>query len=117
MLAAYYGRNEPIAVLREKAGTGQNGTSLAGLIQAARTIGFDAHGVRATVEALPQLDLPAIAHWSKNGRKHFVVLYKVTARQITVGDPAEGLLKLNPGEFIRYWSGILVLLKPEPVSP
>ena len=114
MIATYYGKRQSIAVLREKAGTDRQGTNIAGLVRAARAIGFEPHGVRTSLESLSRIELPAIAHWSEAGRKHFVVLYKYTTKRITIGDPAQGLRKLTLEEFKRRWTGILVLLKPTP---
>ena len=112
MVAAHYGKRQSIARLREKAGTDRQGTNLAGLIQAAQDVGFEARGVRATPEGLSEIPLPAIAHWSEDGRNHFVVVFKQTSRRITIGDPALGKRKLTPEEFKDHWTGILILLKP-----
>ncbi len=112
MVAAHYGKRQSIARLREKAGTDRQGTNLAGLIQAAQDVGFEARGVRATPEGLSEITLPAIAHWSEDGRNHFVVVFKQTSRRITIGDPALGVRKLTPEEFKEHWTGILILLKP-----
>ena len=112
MVAAHYGKRQSIARLREKAGTDRQGTNLAGLIQAAQEVGFEARGVRATPEGLTEITLPAIAHWSEDGRNHFVVVFKLTRRRVTIGDPALGIRKLTPEEFGKHWTGILVLLKP-----
>ena len=112
MVAAHYGKRQSIARLREKSGTDRQGTNLAGLIQAAQEVGFEARGVRATPEGLTEVTLPAIAHWSEDGRNHFVVLFKQSSRRITIGDPALGVRKLTPEEFAAHWTGILVLLKP-----
>lgn len=114
MVARFHGNRQSVATLREKAGTDARGTNLAGLLQAAKMIGFDARGVRASTESLHRLGLPAIAHWSENDRKHFVVLYEFSNRSVTIGDPAEGLRKLTPARFRECWTGILVLLRPVP---
>ena len=94
------------------AGTDRQGTSLAGLIDAAERVGFEARGVRTTPEGLSEITCPVIAHWRENGRSHFVVLFRQTRRSVTIGDPALGLRKLTPTEFQSHWTGVLVLLKP-----
>lgn len=114
MIAACHGKRVSIARLRELAGTDRQGTNLAGLSAAAEEIGFQARAVRASRDALAQIALPAIAHWRENDRNHFVALYRVTAKRITVGDPASGLLKLSAGDFHKNWTGVLLLVTPTP---
>ncbi len=114
MVASFHGKKQSIGVLREAAGTDRHGTNLAGLVEAAKAIGFDARGVRATKDALREIQFPAIAHWSEGGRNHFVVVFKFNNKRVTVGDPAQGLRKLTPEEFGKHWTGVLALLKPTP---
>ena len=112
MVTAFYRKRVSIASLRELAGTDRQGTNLAGLTGAAEQIGFQARAVRATRDALRQIPLPAIAHWRENNRNHFVVLYKISRKQIIVGDPAAGLRKIGPEEFQKDWTGVLVVITP-----
>ncbi len=112
MAAAHHGRRVSIAKLRELAGTDRQGTNLAGLATAAEQVGFQAKAVRATREALEQIPLPAIAHWREDNRNHFVIIYKISPKQLIIGDPARGLRKLAPDDFHKNWTGILVLLAP-----
>src|SRR6266850_7415909 len=112
MAAAHYGKRVSIAKLRELAGTDRQGTNLVGLATAAEQVGFQATAVRATREALEQVPLPAIAHWQEENRNHFVVIYKISSKQVIIGDPAQGLRKLAPEAFHKNWTGVLVLLTP-----
>src|SRR4051794_37700957 len=79
MLAAYHRKRIPIARLRQLAGTDTGGTTMAGLITAAQTVGFDARIFEATPEGVARIkfQLPVIAHWNENNRYHYVVLYKI----------------------------------------
>jgi ABC-type bacteriocin transporter len=112
MIAAYHKKRVSIARLRESAGTDRHGTNLAGLKNAAEHVGFRARAVRASRDVLEQISLPAVAHWREHNRNHFVVLYQISSRHITIGDPASGLRKLTPEEFHRHWSGVLLLVAP-----
>ena len=114
MVAAYYGERQSISQLRERSGTDRQGTNLAGLIQAAEDIGLEARGIRTDIDGLSEVGLPAVAHWSEDGRSHFVVLYRRSRRSTTIGDPAFGRRKLPIDEFQKHWTGVLVLLKPTP---
>jgi ABC-type bacteriocin/lantibiotic exporter with double-glycine peptidase domain len=48
--------------MRQYAGTDTKGTNVLGLIEAAQKIGFDAKGVKGSLEALFNMPVPAIAH-------------------------------------------------------
>ena len=112
MVAAYHKKRVSIARLRESAGTDRFGTNLAGLKTAAEDVGFQTRAVRACGQVLEQISLPAVAHWREHNRNHFVVLYHVSPKQVTIGDPASGIRKLTREEFNRSWSGVLLLMEP-----
>src|SRR4051812_5022734 len=114
MISAYYRKRISVARFRELAGTDRNGTTLAGLISAAKSIGFDARGVRATAHAFEDINLPVIAHWQEDNRNHFVVVFKRSAKNVWLADPARGRRKLRSDEFHKHWSGILLVLTATP---
>ncbi|PYR97554.1 MAG: hypothetical protein DMG15_12860 [Acidobacteria bacterium] len=114
MLAAYYKKRVSIARIREAAGTDRRGTNLAGLSSAAEHLGFQVRPVRASCGAVDQIPLPAIAHWREGNRNHFVVIYKISPKRVTIADPASGLRNLTPEEFHQNWTGVLLLLTPTP---
>lgn len=113
-VAAHYGLHLPVAPIRQAAGTDRQGTNLLGMIEAAATIGLDAKGFKGPPECLPQLPLPAIAHVIINNRhQHYVVIHRVTKRQVEVMDPAIGKpVRYRYDEFGEIWSGIVLLLVP-----
>jgi ATP-binding cassette subfamily B protein len=108
MILAHHRRRIGLPRLRELAGTDRRGTTFAGLAAAAEQLGFSPNPVRATQESLASLQLPAIAHF----HNHFVVLYKVTRRHLIIGDPAAGLRKLPREQFLKAWTGAMILLRP-----
>lgn len=112
-----------ISKIREIAGTDRQGTNVYGIIQAAERLGFSAKGVKGDVEAFfSEFPLPCIAHvLVDGGMMHYVVIHKITKKQVIIADPARGIVKLTPEEFFGQvrkegrpptyqWSGILVLL-------
>lgn len=115
-VAAYHGYRLPIARIRQLASTERTGTSVLGVVEAATRMGFAAKGVRGGPDSLAAIPVPAIAHVVLgNGLHHFVVLYGVGKRRITVMDPATGrLCRLSHAEFRAQWTGVLVLLVPAP---
>ncbi len=109
MVGLYWGKRLGISQLRNIANVDRSGTSLRGLINAAEAIGFSARPVKADLPGLTQQKLPAIAHWKG---KHYIVVYRVTRRQVVVSDPAIGRLELNHRDFLAGWTGYTLLIQP-----
>jgi HlyB family type I secretion system ABC transporter len=109
MVGRYWGKRFNINRLRDLAGVDRNGASLNGLAVAAQSIGFTTRMVTASLEILAQQNLPAIAHWE--GR-HYIVVYKITRKQVIICDPAIGQLALSHAEFKSGWTGYTLLLQP-----
>ena len=99
-LARYYRRPLSVEQMRDLAGTDRIGTNLLGLLQAAEQLGFAARAVKGSIETLPQVPLPAIAHvLTAEGRGHFVVVYRVREDSVVIADPACGVRQLSRDEF------------------
>jgi ATP-binding cassette, subfamily C, bacteriocin exporter len=113
-VAAYYDLKLPVAKIRQWAGTDKKGTSAWGLVKAAEKMGLNAKGVKAEPEALAEIPCPAIAHVIRNKQwQHYVVIYRVTPREIKIMDPGNGeIKKIKPDDFSREWTGVLLLLSP-----
>lgn len=112
-----------ITQIREVAGTDKQGTNVYGVIKAAEQLGFSAKGVKGNKEAFfSEFPLPCIAHVIVDGNLlHYVVIHKITKKQVIIADPGVGIVKLKPEEFFgeaheegkppKYqWSGVLILL-------
>ena len=112
-----------ITKIREVAGTDKEGTNVYGVIKAAELLGFSAKGVKGNKEAFfSEFPLPCIAHMIVDGNLlHYVVIHKITKKQVIIADPGVGIVKLTPEEFWgevheegkapKYqWSGVLILL-------
>lgn len=123
MICKQNGYKIGITQIREVAGTDKQGTNVAGVIKAAEQLGFSAKGVKGNKEAFfSEFPLPCIAHVIVNGSLlHYVVIHKITKKQIIIADPGAGIVKLKPEEFFgeiheegkspKYmWSGVLILL-------
>ena len=112
-ISRQYGFKIPITKIREVAGTDRKGTNAFGLIKAAKELGFSAKGVKGEPQHLTdQLPLPCIAHVIKGNLLHYVVIHKITEKEIIVADPAEGIVKYKPEDFHEIWSGVLILMVP-----
>jgi len=113
-ICRYYGLHVAISQVRSLAGTDQQGTSIMGLLEASKKLGFDARGVRGDRKSLFKIPKPALAHVVLgNGRHHYIVIYRVKRKFIQVMDPANGKLRrMNWSEFSEIWKGILLVLLP-----
>lgn len=122
-IAKQNGYRLSISRIREIAGTDRQGTNAFGVIKAAEELGFSAKGVKGDKEAFfSEFPLPCIAHVVVDGSLlHYVVIHKITKKQIIIADPARGIVKLTPEEFFgetaengkppKYqWTGVLILL-------
>lgn len=122
-IAKQNGYRLSISRIREIAGTDKQGTNAFGVIKAAEELGFSAKGVKGDKEAFfSEFPLPCIAHVVVDGSLlHYVVIHKITKKQIIIADPGRGIVKLTPEEFFgetaedgkppKYqWTGVLILL-------
>ncbi len=114
-VAAHYKLMLPIARIRQYACTDKKGTNVLGMIEAAQKLGFQAKGVRGQFESLFKIPMPAIAHVViKERLHHYVVVYEISDKYVTLMDPAFGKIeKKTHEEFQQIWSGVLLLLLPD----
>lgn len=122
-ISMQHGLKIGITKIREIAGTDKTGTNVYGIIKAAEQLGFSAKGVKGNKDAFfSDFPLPCVAHVVIDGSLlHYVVIHKITKKQVIIADPAVGIVKMTPEEFFgevheegkpsRYkWSGILIIL-------
>ncbi len=104
-----------IAVVREIAGTDKFGTNAYGLVLASEKLGLTAKGVKGTEEEFLKADfpLPVVAHVvMENGFQHYVVIHKITSKNVIIADPNEGIRKEPVEKFFSIWTGVLILMHP-----
>ncbi len=106
MVCRHFGRKLNLARIRELCHVSSDGTSLQGICSAAIELGLAARAVKASHRNLDRMPMPAIAHW--DGR-HWVVVYRISEREVWLADPAIGLRKITRDEFEAKWSGYVAL--------
>ena len=109
MVSRYWGTRLPIHRLRDQANVGRAGASLKGLARAAENIGFQARPVRASLGRMAPQRNPWIAHWQGD---HYVVVYAINSRTVTLADPAVGKRRISRSDFQTHWTGYGLLLEP-----
>ena len=108
MIAAHFGLKKGITSIREVAGTDRQGTNLAGLVKAAKELGFNARAMKGDGDSfITSLPVPFIAHTKEITEYgeilHFVVVARVGKDRILVLDPGKGK--------IRYARKIFLMLR------
>lgn len=116
-ISRWYGYNFPFTIIREASGTGKGGTTIKGILDACKEIGFSANAYKSDncdIAPLYKIHTPVILHQVKeNGDLHYVVLYDINAKKATIMDPAEGTHhKINIEQLQKEWSGYLVTMMP-----
>jgi ABC-type bacteriocin/lantibiotic exporter with double-glycine peptidase domain len=113
-LASHYAMRLSVAQIRQLTGTDQSGTTVFGLVQASKQLGFIARAVRAQVTELSGIAFPAIAHIIVRGTHfHYIVVLRVTRKRVTLMDPATGRFsRCSIAQFQEMWTGVLVLMAP-----
>ena len=116
-VAAWYGANYSLAEVRKACGCSQDGISLKGLIQGAESLGLSGKAYSSEskdLSPLIEIHSPIIAHiTTEEGMYHFVVICRVTAKQVEIMDPAFGDYKKLPyDKFVTQWNGHIILIVP-----
>ncbi|SDP50468.1 peptidase domain-containing ABC transporter [Clostridium gasigenes] len=110
----YYKKEITITKLRDILGTDIKGTTLLGLEDGAKRLGFDTRAIRIDKEGFQtKFTLPAIAHViTKEGLSHFVIIHKIKGGVVTVLDPARDKEKVSVDKFFETFDGVIVVLVP-----
>ena len=88
MIAAFYGRQYPLQQLRQLCKITRQGVTMAGIKEAAETIGLKTLSAELPLPLLiEKAPLPCLLHWERN---HFVVLADINVAYALVADPSVG---------------------------
>ena len=104
----YYDGYVPFEQVKIDTMTNINGTNFYYLKTAAEKYGFQVLGKK---EKLENIKVPAICQIEDNGFNHFVVIYKID-KEITIMDPAKGLIKVNKKDFEEVFTEKVLELYP-----
>lgn len=117
MICKHFGRKFSLDFLSKLCFATNEGVSLLGINDAANKLGLKTLCVKASMNELDQISLPAILHWNQ---KHFVVLYKIKkGRKYYIADPGKGLTTHTNKEMQEHWlstnsKGVAMMLEPTP---
>lgn len=117
MICKHFSREYSLNFLSKLCFATNEGVSLLGIDDAANKLGLKTLCVKASMDELDKISLPAILHWNQ---KHFVVLYKIKkGRKYYIADPGKGLTTHTNKEMQEHWlstnsKGVAMMLEPTP---
>lgn len=112
MIASFHGLEIDLGTMRRRFEPSMRGTSLRTLLKIADQLEFVPRPVKASLDHLEKLHLPAILHWNLN---HFVVVERVTSKAAMIHDPngRSGWMQLS--EVSLHFTGVALELRPSSV--
>ncbi|EFQ57155.1 peptide cleavage/export ABC transporter [Streptococcus downei] len=116
-IAKHYGSDYSLVHLRELTKTERQGTTALGIIEAAKSIGFETHSLDADMSLFSYDDLiyPFIVHVVKNGRlQHYYVIYANEGDHLIIGDPDPNVqvTRITKEKFKSEWTGVAIFFSP-----
>ena len=109
MIANWWGHDLDLGALRQRFGVSSRGVGLQELMHAADELGLAARPLKVDLEALEDVQLPAILHWDMN---HFVVLERFSRGKAYVLDPNLDGQWHDRESLSRHFTGVAVELRP-----
>ena len=114
-ISRFYGSHIPLNKIREYAKTDKLGNSADSLTIASKKLNMDAV-VKKTEDKTAIIEykhLPVIAHLiTKTMLEHYVVIYNIYKNEVTIADPATGIIKYELSEFLEMWTGVIIDIIP-----
>src|SRR5207253_10137619 len=105
----YFGKRADLRELRDATAAGRDGVTALSIVNAARTCGLRARGVKADIGDLRHLPSGSILHWEFS---HFVVFERTTRGGIRVIDPAHGRRVVPANDLRRAYTGVAIICEP-----
>jgi len=105
ILLGHFGRHVSTEELRVACRVSRDGVSASDIVAAGRAYGLTLTGWRMDIDALKELDGPAILFWEFN---HFVVLEGVRNGRYYLNDPANGRRSVSAQTVDRSFTGVVL---------
>ena len=109
MIANWWGHDLDLGALRQRFGVSSRGVGLKELMHSADELGLATRPLKLDLDALEDLQLPAILHWDMN---HFVVLERVSKGRAYVLDPNLDGQWHDRESLSRHFTGVALELRP-----
>lgn len=116
-ILTHYGGYVSLETILEDTNTDKSGTSAFALVRALKKYGFEAYGIKTSLDKLDVKKLPVIAHVNKNGYEHFLVIYDINSKFILTMDPEVGKKKYSRNEFLNIFDQYIITATPNGEIP
>lgn len=109
----YYGGNVSMERILELTKTGKDGTNFHNMSLAGLELGMMSKGYFIdNINDLDNIEKPFISQIVINNYHHFVVVYKINGEKITIMDPAKGMKNISISEFLKIFTGYILIMEP-----
>ena len=109
----YYGGNVSMERILELTKTGKDGTNFHNMSLAGLELGMMSKGYFIdNINDLDNIEKPFIIQIVINNYHHFVVVYKINGEKITIMDPAKGMENISISEFLKIFTGYILIMEP-----
>lgn len=88
-----------------------SGFTLMDLKRAAQFLGYKAHGLKGSINAIRKLNLPMIVLIDSPKGPHFVVIKSIQTNSVNIADPALGNITLSIKDFKSQWNNTLLAIE------
>lgn len=113
-IAKYYDCNPTKDYLEKISMTLKDGTSMYGLMIAAKKLGFESYGKKGNLESITNKELPLIAHIILDKEKelyHYIIITHISSKKVTIKDPGIGTKVITKEEFNKITTGNFLFIK------
>lgn len=120
MIIKYYNGYIGEDTLYDMTSTSKQGTSAYHLIEAAKSVGFKADGIKCDIDNLKEIVFPCVAHVTlEQNMGHYIVIYNINwkKKELYIGDPARKRMKMKIDDFEKIFTGVVIRLVPEKPLP
>ena len=109
----YYKGSISMSRLVELTNTNKDGTNFYQLKQASEKLGFSTKGYKANnYDSLQEIKNPFIIQIIDKNYEHFCVVYAMKKNKVIVMDPAIGQREIIVEDFMKLWTGYILIPKP-----
>lgn len=114
----YYGGNVSMERILELTKTGKDGTNFHNMSLAGLELGMMSKGYFIdNINDLDNIEKPFISQIVINNYHHFVVVYKINGEKVTIMDPAKGMENISISEFLKIFTGYILIMEPTKKLP